>query len=237
MTQPPAQPAHADEEWHGQVADAPDGLPVLGRQVRFEGHVWDIVSDEVDFGGVRAVRDVIIHPGAVAVIALDDADRVLLIRQYRHAVGGYLFEPPAGLLDASGEDPARTAARELAEEAGFTAQRWDVLLDLFTSPGGSSEAIRVYLARGLTALPEGREHTGEAEEAHLPRAWVPLDEARDLVLSGAIASPTAVSGILAAWVARSGDWACLRPADAPWPSRDHLSASQRVRLPRGAAGS
>jgi ADP-ribose pyrophosphatase len=237
MTQPPGSPAHADEEWHGRVADTNDPLPVLGRQTRFEGHVWDIVSDEVDFGGARAVRDVVIHPGAVAVVALDEDDRVLLIRQYRHAVGGYLFEPPAGLLDASGEDPARTAARELAEEAGFVAEQWNVLLDLFTSPGGSSEAIRVYLARGLEALPEGRPHTGEAEEAHLPRAWVPLDEARDLVLRGAIASPTAVSGILAAWAAREGGWASLRPADAPWPTREHLAGTQRVRLPRGAAGS
>jgi len=237
MTHPPQSPAHADEEWHGPVADATDALPTHGRQTRFAGYVWDVVSDEVDFGSSRAVRDVIIHPGAVAVVALDDDDRVLLIRQYRHAVGGYLFEPPAGLLDASGEDPARTAARELAEEAGFTAERWNVLLDLFTSPGGSSEAIRVYLARGLEALPEGRPHTGEAEEAHLPRAWVPLDEARDLVLGGAVASPTAVSGILAAWAAREGGWAALRPADAPWPAREHLSRTERVRLPRSAAGS
>ena len=114
MTHPPQTPAHADEEWHGPVADAIDALPTHGREARFAGYVWDIVSDEVDFGGSRAVRDVIVHPGAVAVVALDDDDRVLLIRQYRHAVGGYLFEPPAGLLDASGEAPARTAARELA---------------------------------------------------------------------------------------------------------------------------
>lgn len=221
-----------DEEWVGPVADGGDPLPTSDRHLRFEGYVWDIVSDVVDFGASSATRDLVFHPGAVAVIALDDDDRVLLIRQYRHAVGGFLFEPPAGLLDAAGEDPALTAARELAEEAGYEARDWHVLLDLYTSPGGSSEAIRVYVARGLTSLPGGRPHTGEAEEAHLPRAWVPLEEARDLVLAGAVGSPTSVAGILAAWAARADGWAALRPVDAPWPAREHLLASGRVRLPR-----
>jgi 8-oxo-dGDP phosphatase len=223
-----------DEEWTGDVADAWDPFPADERTLRFEGYVWDIVSDEVAFGDHRVVRDLVIHPGAVVIIALDDDERVLLIRQYRHAVGGYLFEPPAGLLDAIGEDPARTAARELAEEAGYEAREWHLLLDLFTSPGGSSEAIRFYLARGLSVLPEGRQHTGEAEEAHLPRSWVPLDEAKDLVLSGAVASPTTVAGVLAAWASRAGGWASLRPSTAPWPTREHLAATDRVRMPRRA---
>jgi ADP-ribose pyrophosphatase len=163
---------------------------------------------------------------------MDDSERVLLIRQYRHPVGRWLFEPPAGLLDAAGEAPWLTAQRELAEEAGYEARRLDVLVDLYTSPGGLSEAIRIYLARGLSSLPAGRPHTGEAEEAHLPRAWVPLDEARDLVMSGAVGSPTAVSGILAAWTSRADNWSSLRPADAPWPARDRLMETERVRLPR-----
>lgn len=225
-------PDHADEEWTGIVADGGEPLPTHGREVRFRGGIWDIVSDEVDFSGTTAVRDVIIHPGAVAVIVLDDRERVLLIRQYRHAVGGYLFEPPAGLLDAIGEDPAPAAQRELAEEAGYLAADWHVLVDLYTSPGGSSEGIRVYLARDLSLVPGGRPHTGEAEEAHLPRAWVDLDEARDLVLTGAIGSPTAVAGVLAAWSSREGGWASLRPSDAPWAARTRLVAADRVREPR-----
>jgi ADP-ribose pyrophosphatase len=223
---------HAEEVWTGPVADSAEPRPVTGSAVRFDGRVWSVITEDVDFGGASAARDLILHPGAVAVIALDDDERVLLIRQYRHAVGGYLFEPPAGLLDAPDEDPWATAVRELAEEAGYAAQEWHVLLDQFMTPGGSSEAIRVYLARGLSPLPEGREHTGEAEEAHLPRAWVPLDEARDLVLGGAVGSPTAVTGILGAWAARAAGWASLRPADAPWPARERLLAAQRVRLPR-----
>ncbi len=222
---------HLDEEWTGAVADGGEPLPVTGRALRFDGHIWSIVSDDVDFDGRVAQRDLVLHPGAVAVIALDDADRVLLIRQYRHPVGRWLFEPPAGLLDVP-EEPWVTAARELAEESGYEARRWDVLVDIYTTPGGSSEAIRVYLARGLAPLPEGRPHTGEAEEAHLPRAWVDLDEARDLVLAGRIGSPSAVSGILAAWVGRASGWATLRPFDAPWEARAHLLGHDRVRTPR-----
>jgi 8-oxo-dGDP phosphatase len=217
-----------DEEWSGPVADSGDPLPVVDRFVRFEGHVWSIVSEDVDFGTSVARRDVLVHPGAVAVIALDDEDRVLLIRQYRHPVGRWLFEPPAGLLDEPDEPPWRTAERELAEETGYRAREWGVLVDVYLSPGGSSEAIRVYLARGLEPLPEGRPHTGEAEEAHLPRAWVDLDEARDLVLSGELGSPSGVAGILAAWALRAGDWQGLRPPDVPWPARDHLEATDRV---------
>jgi 8-oxo-dGTP pyrophosphatase MutT (NUDIX family) len=216
------------EEWVGPIADGGEPLPVIEQTERFAGNVWSIVSDVVQFGGSTATRDVQLHPGAVAVIALDDADRVLLIRQYRHPVGRYLFEPPAGLLDEPGEQPSRTAARELAEEAGYAAADWHVLLDLYLSPGGSSEAIRIFLARGLDALPEGREHTGEAEEAHLPRAWVPLDDARDLVLRGQIGSPSAVAGILAAVTARAEGWTGLRDPDSAWPARDALQQYDRV---------
>ncbi len=219
------------EEWDGPVRDGGEPLPADSRAVRFTGRVWAVVSEEVRFGGDRAAtawRDLVQHPGAVAVIALDAADRVLLIRQYRHPVGRYLFEPPAGLLDVEGESPWRTAERELAEESGLTASDWALLVDQYMSPGGSSEAVRVYLARGLGQVPGGRPLTGAAEEQHLPRAWVDLDEARDLVLSGAIGSPTAVSGILAAWTARAGGWLSLRPVDAPWPARDALLATDRV---------
>lgn len=217
-----------DEEWHGVVADVAQAQPVADSVDRFSGRIWAVRSDTVSVHGHEVVRDVLLHPGAVAVIAVDASDRVLLIRQYRHPVGMWLFEPPAGLLDHAGEDPARCAARELAEEAGFEADEWHVLVDFMNSPGGSSEAIRVYLARGLRALPDGRIHTGEAEEAHLPRAWVDLDEARDLVLSGAIASPSAVCGVLAAWASREGGWTSLRPVDAPWTARSAVIAGHRL---------
>lgn len=216
------------EEWSGPVVDEADPQPILHSRSSFVGRVWSVRTDTVNVHGQEAVRDIQLHPGAVAVIAVDDLDRVLLVRQYRHPVAMRLFEPPAGLLDHVGEDPLETAQRELAEEAGYEATDWHVLVDLFNSPGGSSEAIRVYLARGVTALPNGRLHTGEAEELHLPRVWVDLDEARRLILDGDVASPTAVSGILAACAARDAGWRDLRAPRAPWPAREVLVRHDRL---------
>jgi ADP-ribose pyrophosphatase len=227
---PPEGLPQPDERWTGPVADEPDdSRPILARTTEFDGRVWSVVRDRVQFDERDAVRDVLIHPGAVAVIAVDDQDRVLLIRQYRHPVAMYLFEPPAGLLDVEGELAHVTAVRELAEEAGVEAARWNVLVDLFNSPGGSSEAIRIYLAQDLRALPGGRLHTGEAEEAHLPQAWVPLDEAVELVMGGQIGSPSGVAGILALAAVRHRGEGLLRPVGAPWDPRTWLEANSRVR--------
>jgi len=227
---PPEGLPHPDETWVGSIADTPDdSMPVLDRQEMFHGKVVSLVSDTVAIGDTESVRDVVIHPGAVAVIAVDDDDRVLLVRQYRHPVAMYLFEPPAGLLDVAGEPALATAKRELAEEAGVVADTWHTLVDMFNSPGGSTEAIRVYLASDLRALPGGRPHTGEAEEAHLPQAWVPVDHAVELVLDGAIGSPAGVAGILALAAVRSRGGSGLRPADAAWEPRSWLVSQQRVR--------
>lgn len=218
-----------DEEiWRGPVADAVDDRPTLSTHRAFQGHKWDIQVETVDFGATVSERDLLLHPGAVGIVAIDDRDRVLLIRQYRHPVGMSLFEPPAGLLDVAGERAHATAVRELVEEAGYTAARWHTLIDFMNSPGGSSEAIRVYLARDLVAVAGGRERTGEAEEAHLPRVWVDLDEAKDLVLCGAVGNALAVVGILAAWASRAGGWQSLGPAEARWATREHLTRIGRL---------
>jgi ADP-ribose pyrophosphatase len=222
-----------DEVWHGEVADAFEGHPVVDQRLQFHGAVWDVRSDDVQIGDHLVTRDLVVHPGAVGIIALDDQDRVLLIRQYRHPVAAYLFEPPAGLLDTHKETAWECAVRELAEEAGLRAGSWSVLIDFLNSPGGTSETLRCFLARDLQPLPDGREHTGEAEEAHLPQAWVPLDEAVDLVLSGAIQNPTATNGILAAAVCKARDWRNLRPADSPWPVRNWVESLGNVRTPPG----
>ena len=221
--------ASADERWTGPVADALDPRPVRASRTAVDGYVWSVVTETMEFDGALVERDILVHPGAVAVVALDEHDRVLLIRQYRHPVGQQLFEPPAGLMDKPGEPPWQTAARELAEEAGYRAGRWDVLVDVYLTPGGSSEAIRIYLARDLTALATGRVMTGEAEEQHLPRVFVPLDDARDLVLSGAIGGGSTVAGILAAHASRALGWTSLRPHDTAWAARDALESIGRVR--------
>lgn len=216
------------EVWVGEVRDSVEPREILSSVPGFSGRIWSVRRDCVQVGDQQVERDILLHLGAVAVVALDANDRVLLIRQYRHPVGMSLFETPAGLLDVPGEDPWQTAQRELAEEAGYRGRTWHVLVDLINSPGGSSEAIRVYLARDLMEIPEGRAHTGEAEEHHLPRAWVPLDEARDLILAGALQNPTTVCGVLAACAHRDLGWQHLRPVDAEWSSRAALLQLGRV---------
>jgi ADP-ribose pyrophosphatase len=176
------------------------------------------VRDTVDLGAGGVVqREFLDHPGAVCVLALDEDDRVLLIRQYRQPVRMALWELPAGLLDVAGEPPVEAARRELAEEADLTAQRWDLLIDWFNSPGGSNEALRCYLARGIAEVPVEARYRRTAEEAELVHRWVPLAAARDAVLAGHLGNPSAVIGVLAAWAAREANWTTLRPADAPWP--------------------
>jgi ADP-ribose pyrophosphatase len=206
--------------WAGPIADEPAELPVMSSEVVFDGLVWDVRRDVVDLGhGEPVTREVLVHTGAVGIVALDEEDRLLLVRQYRHPVRSYLWEPPAGLLDVDGEDPLDTARRELAEEGDLRADEWHVLVDYFNSPGGSTEAFRCYLARDLHPVPEHERHEREGEERDMRTAWVPLDDARDLVLAGRLHNPTAVAGVLAACAARDAGWSTLRPADAPWPER------------------
>jgi len=183
----------------------------------FEGHVWNLRRDEFVYGDGAIVREYVDHSGAVAVLALDDDGRVLLIRQYRHPVGFRDWEIPAGLLDVPGENPLEAAKRELAEEADLTAERWDVLSDFFTSPGGSDEAIRIYLARGLAPTPEAFART--EEEADIEVRWAPLDEVVDAVLARKLQNPSLVIAALAAAAGRAREWSTLGAADAPWPGR------------------
>jgi 8-oxo-dGTP pyrophosphatase MutT (NUDIX family) len=184
----------------------------------YDGAIISVRRDQVVMpGGRSASRDVVVHPGAVGVLAYDDEGRILLLYQYRHPVRERLWELPAGLLDVAGEPASTAAKRELAEEAGVQAARWDTLVDTFTSPGMSDEAIRIYLARGLSELAE--QHERVDEEAELEPHWVPLDDAVARVMNGEITNAMAVAGILAAAVARQDDFASLRPVGAAWPAR------------------
>ncbi len=204
-----------------ELADTEESWPVRHTDTAFTGKVVSVRQDEVvpPGGGAPFVRDVVVHPGAVAILALDDADRVLLVHQYRHPVGHRLYEIVAGLLDVEGEDPLDAAKRELVEEAHVVATDWRVLVDLFTSPGMTTESIRVYLARGVGDAPGDRFH-GEDEEADMPTSWAPLDDLVAGVLAGRLHNPTLLAGVLAAHASRTGAGLdALRPADAPWPAR------------------
>ena len=190
----------------------------LDRTERYRGPIFTVYSDKVSMsGGGTATRDVVENKGAVGVVALDDVGRVVLIRQYRHPVHERLWEVPAGLRDVSGEDMLLTARRELAEETDYSAARFDLLVDLQTSPGFSNETIRMYLARDLSPVPDDERHQRLDEEADLEIAWFDLDEAVAMVLRGEITNAAAVGGLLSAARARDDGWATLRPCDTPLP--------------------
>jgi ADP-ribose pyrophosphatase len=181
----------------------------------YVGKIFALRADEVRMPhGNTARREVVEHYGAVAVLALDDDNNIMMVYQYRHPLGRRLWELPAGLLDRGGEPPHITAARELAEEAGLAAAQWGTLVDLDSAPGFSDESVRVYLATGLTDVGRPDAHD---EEADLTLRWFPLDEAVRMVFSGEIVNSLAVAGILAAHTVT--DQATLRPVDAPWPDR------------------
>jgi 8-oxo-dGTP pyrophosphatase MutT (NUDIX family) len=199
------------------VIDTPEQWPVVSSAEEFRGRLVTVRTDKVRMPDNQiAERDVVIHPGAVAVLALDNAQQVLLIRQYRHPVGRLLWEIPAGLRDVSAEPPWATARRELLEEAGYRARDWRVLADYYTSPGFSTERMRVFLARDLELVPEAeRDFVPEDEEAHLLLAWLPLDEAVRKVLAGELHNGVAALAVLAGYAARSEGFDRLRPAEAP----------------------
>ncbi|MFJ3928157.1 NUDIX domain-containing protein [Streptomyces sp. NPDC090022] len=195
---------------------------VLSQDRPFEGAKTAVASDRVRMpDGSVARRDYQVHPGSVCVLALDAEDRVLVLRQYRHPVRHKLWELPAGLLDVPGENPLHAAQRELYEEAHVKAEDWRVLADFFSSPGGSDEAVRIFLARDL-AEAEGERYAVSDEEADMELARVPLAELVRGVLAGELHNPGLVTGVLALAAAlAAGGPDTLRPALAPWPARPY----------------
>ena len=207
------------------LVDRPERWAVRDQKVTLDtGRVISVRRDRVaSASGSAFTRDVVVHPGAVGVLALDADDRVLLVSQYRHPVGHRLLEPPAGLLDVEDEDYLVAAQRELAEEGHIRAADWRVLADPFTSPGLTDEAVRIFLARGLSAVPVDERFLGENEEADLPICWARLDDVVSAVLSGGLHNPTLVTGALACFAAqRTIGLDHLRPADEAWRVRHDL---------------
>ena len=199
------------------IKDQPEHWPVASSAELLRARLVTVRSDKVRTPDNQlAERDVVLHPGAVAVLALDDADRILMIRQYRHPVGHLLWEIPAGLRDVAGEDPWTTAQRELAEETSYRARDWRVLADYYSSPGYSTERLRIFLARDLELIPPDERHfVPHAEEAHLLLDWLSLDDAVRKVFAGELHNGPAALAIMAGYAARSEGYARLRPADAP----------------------
>ncbi len=199
------------------IRDEAGAWPVTDSAVLAVGKVVTLRRDSVQLPDGNVVgREVVEHPGAVAVVAIDDQDRILMIRQYRHPAGAMLWEIPAGLRDVAGEPLLATARRELLEEAGCEADDWRILTDYLSSPGISTERLRVFLARNLTMVPEAeREYVPEHEEAYLTVAWVPLSDAVQGALDGDLHNGVAIVGILSAYVAHGDGFRTLRQADEP----------------------
>ncbi len=176
------------------------GYQVSQTQERFHGRVFDVVTDDVVMpDGGTAARDYIRHGGAVSVVAVDGEERAVLVRQYRHATRDVLWELPAGLLDAADEEPMAAAARELAEEAGLVAARWEPLFTVYTSPGYSTERISLFLARDLSPVGDEFAFTREFEEAELTVHRIPLADAVAMVDRGEVLNGPSALGLLAAW--------------------------------------
>lgn len=190
------------------------------------GAIFALRTDHVLMpDGKTATREVVEHYGAVAAVAMDDDGNIPMVYQYRHPFGRRLWELPAGLLDVDGEAPHLTAARELQEEAGLKAERWQVLVDLDSTPGFSDESVRVYLATGLTQVDRPEAYN---EEADMTLRWYPIAEAVQRVFAGEIVNSIAVSGILAAYAVNKG-LAAPRPVDAPWIDKPTAFAARQAR--------
>ena len=196
------------------LTDDPTRLTLVSSERVFEGKVWDLRRDVVEYGDSEITREYVDHPGAVAILALDDDDNVLLIKQYRHPIAARDWELPAGLLDVDGEEPLVAAQRELGEEADLEAADWTLLSEFFTSPGGSNETIRVFLARGLTAKAAFDRFD---EEADLVVRWVPLDDVVHAVLTRSVTNSILGYAALAASAARAAGWSTLGDPRGPWP--------------------
>lgn len=186
------------------LADTPDAWQVARSETILDSSYLSLRSDViVDPTGAEHTRAVVAPNGAVAVVALDADDRLLLVEQYRHPMGSRLLELPAGTLDVEDEAPLEAARRELAEEADVVADSWTSLLDLAMSPGHSTERIEVFVATGITAVPDADRTTREAEEAGMTQWWLPFDEAVTAVLAGRVTDAKTVAAILAVQAQRS----------------------------------
>jgi 8-oxo-dGDP phosphatase len=176
--------------------DEPLVLPVRVRETVYQGAIWNVVREKFPFGGMELSRDFVDHTGAVAVIAINDLDEVMMIRQYRHAIRSMNWEIPAGLLDVPGEDPLVCGKRELLEEADLEASTWKFLTTLNTTPGGSNEFITIYLATGLSEVVQ--DYAREGEEAELEKRFVLFADALKAAQTGMIRNQIAVTALMIA---------------------------------------
>lgn len=173
---------------------------LLNKEDIYQGAILDVEKWQAQLpNGAVAAREIVRHRGAAAVVALDEAGNVLLVRQWRCPLNRETLEIPAGKLDHVGEDPLLCAQRELKEETGYTAQKWQLLLPMVSTPGFCDEKIHLYLAQGLT---QGEARPDEDEFIALTR--LPLKEAVSQVMAGKFQDAKTALAILMAWQTING---------------------------------
>jgi ADP-ribose pyrophosphatase len=170
---------------------------LVDRKLVRASNYMSFVSDTVaDREGRQHTREVVIHPGAVCIVALLPDRRLPMVRQYRHAAGEVLLELPAGTLDrgpdGSLEDPLHAARRELSEETGYRAAHWRKLAEFFTSPGFATELMHLYLATGMESDPD---YAGPMEDERLELVILSFDEALERARTGAIRDAKSLLGL------------------------------------------
>ena len=212
------------------LIDLPQAWPIVARVPGPKVPVFSVLSDHVVTpSGPTMVRTYLDHPGAVAVLAINDEQQIAVLRQYRHPAGLAMIEPIAGLLDSGDEDPLAAARRELAEEAMLEADEWRVLVDFFGSAGSSTESIRIFVARGLRPCARPNGFLVEDEEADMEQGWAAIPDLLDAIFAGRCENGALVSGVLALETAqRRGGWEQLRAPDSPWLARGHQAGHRDI---------
>jgi 8-oxo-dGDP phosphatase len=214
----PRVPATPDSLRDPHGGHPPHSFDVVDSDTLYEGAIFALRGDKVRMPGGRiATREKVEHYGAVAIAALDDQDRLVMIYQYRPAIGRRIWEMPAGLLDGgSDEAPVEAAKRELVEEVGIEADDWSTLVDVVGCPGFADESVRVFLARGLREVE--RPEAGDDEEADLVIRRIPLHDLVTGAMSGDLVNGPCIAGVFAAVEVVAGRFH-PRPVDAPWLDR------------------
>lgn len=198
---------------------------IMSSETLFHGRVFDVRRDSVrEPGGIETTREFVVRNGSVVVLPIFDDGRMLLICQYRHSVGGYLWELVAGRMEA-GENPLSSAKRELLEETGYTARTWQKILDVFPTPGFVSERMVVYVARDLRA---GKAQP-EADERITARAFFPR-EMESWIREGKLRDAKSIAGIL--YYLRFGAGPAEPTESARRTSRRNAPKRRRAREPR-----
>ncbi|HEX6391810.1 MAG TPA: NUDIX hydrolase [Acidimicrobiales bacterium] len=190
MPQSHEDQSHEDQSREGR---APGGFRKVGEQELFRGSLIQVANATFeDPAGRRFERDVVHHPGAVVVVPVTASRTIVMVRQFRAAIGQELLELPAGKRDVDGEDPETTAARELAEEVGKEAAKLELLARFYNSPGFTDELSWLYLATDLQEVPDARQGF---EEQQMSVEEVPLDSAPELIRSGKIMDAKSIIGL------------------------------------------